>query len=170
MNENQDYTVFGGWLLVWYWSLLIGGILMLIMMVLPALLTIATSFLIGFIYALGILVSIASACISALFDIQAALQLKARNPKFFDTLVMGSLISFGGGIVSDILKIRRFSGIFRVLSSTVGSAVGVAISLCICIMYFSKSVRVQTYFEGRPLEESQYWTWIQMLPSSIIGG
>ena len=169
MNENQDYTVLGGWLLVWYWSLMVGGILMLLMMVLPALLTIVSSFLIGFIYALGILVSIAASCVSALFDIQAALQIKARNPKFFDTLVMGMFISFAGDIASSILKIRRFSGIFRVFSNAIGSAIGIAISLCICIMYFSKSVRVETYFEGRPIRESAYWNWISMLPGSITG-
>jgi predicted amidophosphoribosyltransferase len=35
-------------------------------------------------------------------------------------------------------------------------------------MYFSKSVRVNVYFSGRPLHSSQYWPWIKMLPSFII--
>ena len=167
-NSNQNYTIFGGWLLVWYWGLIVGGILILLSMVLPALLSIATSFLIGILYTIGVFVSIISVCISAVFEIKAAIQMKARDPKFFDTLVLGMLISLGGGIISSLLSIRSAYGVGSFIGSTIGSVIGVAISLCICIMYFSKSVRVNTYFNGRPLQNSQYWKWIQLLPGFII--
>ena len=167
-NPQQDYTVFGGWLLAWYWCLIIGGVILLLSMVIPALISIAASFLLGVVYAVGVLVSVVSVCISAVFEIRAAIQLKARNPKFFDTFVLGLLISLGGGIVSNILTITSAYGVGRFVSSTIGSVIGVAIGLCLCIMYFSKSVRVNTYFSGRPLKSSQYWNWIKILPNFII--
>ena len=166
-NPTQDYTIFGGWLLVWYWCLIVGGAILLLSMVVPALLSIATSFLIGAIYTIGILISVVSVCASAVFEIKAAIQMKARNPKFFDTLVLGVLISLGGGIISNVLMIRSVYGVGSFIGSTIGSIIGVAISLCLCIMYFSKSVRVNTYFGGRPLQNSQYWNWIKILPDFI---
>ena len=166
-NQNQDYSVLGGWLLVWYWCLIAGGVLILLSMALPALISLAASFLIGIVYAVGILVSIASVCVSCLFNIKAAMQLKARNSQFFDTLLLGMLISLAGGIVSNLLTIRSAYGISSFIGSTIGSVVGVAISLCLCIMYFSKSVRVNTYFSGRPLHNSQYWNLIKLLPDFI---
>ena len=167
-NQNNDYTVLGGWLLVWYWGLIVGGILILVSMVLPALLTIAASFLIGVIYALGILVSIASVCASAVFEIQAAIQMKARKPQFYDNILLGTLISVAGGIISNLLKIRSVYGVGSFISSTIGSVFGAAIGLCISIMYFSKSVRVNVYFGSRPLLASKYWNWIKLLPQFII--
>ena len=167
-NSNQDYTIFGGWLLVWYWCLIIGAILILLSMAVPALIAIAASFLIGIVYAVGILVSMVSVWISAVFDIKAAIQMKARDPKFFDTFLLGTLIFLGGGIISDFLTIRSFYGVASFIGSVIGSVIGVAISLCLCIMYFSKSVRVNTYFNGRPLQDSQYWNWIKILPDFII--
>ena len=167
-NPNQNYTIFGGWLLVWYWCLIIGGILTLISMALPALLSIAASFVIGIVYATGILVSIGSVCVSAVFNVKAATEMKARNPQFFDTLLLGMFVSLGGGIISNLLMIRSAYGVGSFIGSTIGSIIGVAISLCLCIMYFSKSVRVNVYFGGRPLQNSQYWNWIKILPDFII--
>ena len=166
-NPEQDYTVFGGWLLVWYWGLIIGGAIILLSTALPALITIVASFLIGFVYAIGILVSVVSVCISAVLEIQSAIQLKARNSKFFDTFMLGVLISVGGSIISSILTIRSVSGISRFIGSTVGSVISAAICLCLCIMYFSKSVRVSVYFESRPLQNSQFWSLIKLLPDFI---
>ena len=168
MNENQDYTNFGGWLLVWYWCLIVGGVLMVLNMVLPALLAIAASFLIGPVYAVGSLVSIASICVSAIFEIKAAIQLKARDARFFDTFLLGAFISLGGGIISNLLMIRGAFGAVGFVSSAIGSIVGAAIGLGLCIMYFSKSARVYTYFSGRPVQYSQHWSWIQKLPAFII--
>jgi len=167
-NPNQDYTNLGGWLLVWYWCLIIGGVLILLGMALPALISVAASFLVGIVYTVGVLVSIVSVCISAVLDIKAATQLKARNPQFFDTLLHGMLISLGGGIISKLLMIRSAYGMGSFIGSTIGSFFSVAISLCLCIMYFSKSVRVNIYFNGRPLQSSRYWNWIKVLPSFII--
>jgi len=167
-NSNQDYTIFGGWLMVWYWCLIIGGILTLLSMALPALISIGLSFLIGTIYAVGILVSIAAACIYAVFNIKAATELKARKPQFFDTLLLGTLILLGGGIVSSLLTIRSAYGVGGFIGSTIGSVILTAVGLCLCIMYLSKSVRVNTYFGGRPLKNSQYWNWIRILPEFII--
>ena len=166
-NQNQDYSVFGGWLLVWYWSLIAGGIIILLSMVLPALFSIAASILIGIVYLSGVLINIASVCVSAVFEIKAAMQMKAQNPQFFDTLVLGMLISLGGGIVSNFLRISSVFGIGSLLTSSVSSIIGTAVSLCLCIMYFSKSVRVKVYFSGRPLHSSRYWNWIKILPGSI---
>ena len=167
-NSNQDYTSFGGWLLVWYWCLIIGGILTLIGMVLPALISIATSFLVGIVYAAGVLVSIVSVCIAAVFYIKAAIQMKARNPMFFDTLLLGMFIFLCGGIISGLFMIRSAYGLGGFIGSTIGSVVGFAIGLCLCIMYLSKSVRVNTYFNGRPPQNSRYWDWIRILPDFII--
>ena len=167
-NQNQDYTIFGGWLLVWYWCLIIGGVLTLLSMVLPALISISASFLIGFVYSAGVLVSIASVCISAVFNIRAAIQLKARKPQFFDVFLLGMLISLGGGIVSKFLKVRSIAGLGNFISSSVVNIIEVAIGLCVCIMYFSKSVRVNTYFGYRPLRDSRYRDWIKLLPEFII--
>ena len=167
-NPSGDYTVFGGWLLVWYWCLIAGGVLSILSMVIPALVSIAASFLIGFIYAIGILISIASICVAAVFEIQAALQLKARKAQFFDTLLLGIFISLAGSILSSLFKIRGFFGIGNFFGSVISSVIGVAIGLCLYIMYFSKSVRVATYFGGRPLQQSQYWAWIRLLPDFII--
>ena len=167
-NQNQDYSVFGGWMLVWYWGLIVGGILLLLSMVLPALFSIAASIMIGIVYLLGILINIASVCVSAVFEIKAALQMKARNPQFFDTFVLGMLISLGGGIISSLLRISSVFGIGSLISSAVSSIVATAVSLSLCTMYFSKSVRVKVYFSGRPLQSSKYWNWIRMLPDFII--
>ena len=167
-NQNQDYTVFGGWLMVWYWCLIVGGILILLTMVIPALVSIAASFLVGFVYAAGILVSIASVCVSAVFEIKAAIQLKARAPQFFDILLFATVISVGGGILANLLKIRNAYGVTRFIGSTISSLIGFAIGMCLCIMYFSKSVRVNAYFGGRPLQQSRYWNWIKLLPQFII--
>ena len=167
-NQNQDYTIFGGWLLVWYWCLIVGGVLMLLGMVLPALFTIIASFTLGMVYAVGLLISIVAVCISAVLDINAALQMKARNPRFFDTLLFGMLVSVGGGIVSNLLMLRSFRGIGGFISSTLGSVIGLAIGVCLCVMYLSKSVRVHTYFGGRPVQSSQYWAWIRLLPEVIL--
>jgi hypothetical protein len=166
-NPAQDYTVFGGWLLVWYWCLIIGGALTLVGMALPALISIVGSFLIGFIYAIGVLISMASICISAICNIYAAIQLKARKTQFFDTYVLGMLVSLVGGIVSSLFKMGGLRGFGGFISSSIGSIIGVGIGLCLCIMYFSRSVRVKTYFGCRPAESSQYWTWIKMLPDFI---
>ena len=167
-NQNQDYTTFGGWLMVWYWCLIVGGILILLSMVIPALISIAVSFLIGIIYFAGVMVSIVSVCVSAVLDIKAAVQMKARNSQFFDTLLLGMLVSLGGGIISNLLMIRSTFGVGRFIGSTVGSIIGLAIGLCLCVMYFSKSVRVCTYFGGRPLQDSRYCNWIKLLPEFII--
>ena len=168
MDKNQDYTTFGGWLLLWYWCLIVGGILILLTMLIPALISIAASFLIGIVYAAGILVSIASVCVSAVLDIKAAIQMKARKTQFFDTLLLGMLVSLVGGILSNLLTIRGAYGVGRFIGSTIGSIIGVAIGLCLCVMYFSKSVRVNVYFSGRPLQDSRYWNWIKLLPQFII--
>ena len=167
-NPEQDYTVFGGWLLVWYWGLIVGGAIILLSTALPALFSVVASLLIGFVYAIGVLVSVVSVCISAVFEIQAAIQLKARNSKFFDTFMLGVLISLGGSVISNILMIRSISGISRFIGSTIGSVIGAAVCLCLCIMYFSKSVRANVYFECRPLQNSQYWSLIKLLPDFII--
>ena len=166
-NANQDYKVFGGLLLVWYWCLIIGGILALLTMVIPALLSIAVSFLIGIVYLVGILISIITVCISAAFYIKAAIQLKARNLQFFDTYVNGILITFAGAIASSLLTITSIAGIGNFIGSVVGSIFGLAIGLGLSIMYFSKSVRVNTYFGERPVQKSRYWNWIKLLPSFI---
>ena len=137
-------------------------------MVIPALVTIAASFLTGIVYALGLLISIAALCVSAVFQIKAAGQLKARNPQFFDSLLFGVVINIAGGLVSGVLMIRSVNGIGRFISSTIGTAASFALSSCLCIMYFSKSARVYGYFGGRPLQQSQYWNWISLLPDFII--
>ena len=161
-NSNQQYSSFGGWLMVWYWCLIIGGVLTLLGMALPALIAIFAGFRISS------LVSIASVCVSAVFYIKCATQMKARNPKFFDTFLFGMVINVGGGIVASLLSIRSAVGVGAFLGSTIGSVIGTAIGLCLTIMYFSKSVRVGVYFEGRPLQHSQYWNWIKILPEFII--
>ena len=167
-SPNDDYTVFGGWLLVFYWFAIVGGVLTLLTMVLPALITIATSFLIGFIYATGTLISIVASCVSAVFYIKFAVDMKARKPQFIDNYIFGMLIVFGGNILSSLLRIRSAYGIGSFISSTVGSVLGLAIGLCLLFMYFSKSVRVNTYFGGRPLKNSRFWNWIKILPPFII--
>ena len=167
-NQNQNYTTFGGWLMVWYWCLIVGGVLLLLTMIIPALISIVASFLIGIVYFAGVMVSIVAVCVSAVLDIKAATQMKARKPQFFDTLLLGMLISLGGGILSNLLMIRSTFGVGRFIGSTIGSVIGVAVGLCLCIMYFSKSVRVNTYFDGRPLRDSRYWNWIALLPEFII--
>ena len=167
-NSNQDYTVFGGWLLVWYWGLIAGGILILLSMLLPALISIAASFLIGILYLVGILISIASVCISAGLNIMAAMQMKAGKPQFFDTILFGMAVSLGGGILSSLLTIRSVYGVSSFIGTTISSVIGTAIGLCLCIMYFSKSVRVNVFFNGRPLHSSRYWNWIKLLPDFII--
>ena len=167
-NQNQDYTKLGGWLLALYWCLIAGGILMLLSMVLPALLSIAASFVVGIVFAIGTLVSVVAVCISAALSIKAATQLKARNTQFFDTLLLGTFVSVGGSIASSLLMIRSAYGIGRFIGSTISSIIGMAIGLCICIMYFSKSVRVKTYFNCWPVHNSQYWNWIKILPEFII--
>ena len=170
MNEdlNQQYKVFGGWLLVCYWCLIIGGVLTLLTMALPALLVIAVSFLTGFVYAIGKLISIASTCVAAVFYIKSAMEMKARKPQFFDTFLYGAVISLGGGVLSGLLTIRSAYGIGSFIGTTIGSVIGLAIGLCLSVMYFSKSVRVNVYFEGRPLQKSRYWNWIKILPEFII--
>lgn len=167
-NQNQNYTNLGGVLLAWYWCLIVGGVLSLISMAIPALISIAASFIIGVVYAIGALVTIVTVCVSAVFNIKAAQQLKARNPQFFDTFVMGMFISIGGGIVANLLQIRGAYSISSFVTGTISSIIGVTISLCICVMYFSKSVRAKTYFGGYPLHNSQYWNWIKLLPDFII--
>lgn len=167
MNENQKYLNLGGVLLAWYWCLIVGGVLTLIGIV-PALISIVASFVVGVVYAIGALVIIVSVCVSAVFNIKAAQQLKARNPQFFDTFLVGMFISVGGGIVSNLLQIRGVYGISGFITATISSIIGATISLGICIMYFSKSVRVKTYFGGCPLHNSQYWNWIKLLPDFII--
>ena len=154
--------------MVWYWVLIVGGILILLSMVIPALITIAASFLIGIVYAVGILVSIASVCVSAVLEIKTAIQLKARKSQFFDILLLAVVVSLVGGILSNLLTIRGVYGVGRFIGSTIGSIVGAAIGLCLCIMYFSKSVRVYVYFGNRPLQDSRYWNWIKLLPQFII--
>ena len=164
LNQNQDYTVFGGWLLVWYWCLIAGGILTLAVMALPALFSIVASLLRGPLYLIGVLVSIAATGVSVALNIKAAMQMKARNAQFFDTLVLSMLVSVGGSIVSSLLT----KGIVGLITGVIGGAIGFAIGMCLCVMYFSKSVRVNTYFGGRPLKQSKYWEYIQKLPDDII--
>ena len=170
MSENQgkNYVEFGGWLLVWYWCLIIGGIIVLLSMVIPALISIAASLLIGVLYTLGVLVSVVSVCVTAIFEIKSAVQMKARNTQFFDTLLLGTLITLAGGIVSSLLMIRGVGGVIGFISSTIGSIIGFAVGMGLCIMYFSKSERAYVYFNGRPLHNSKYWNLIQRLPAFII--
>jgi hypothetical protein len=168
-NSSQDYTVFGGWLLVFYWCAIIGGALTLLIMGLPALIGIVASFMIyGFIYGIGTSVLIASLCVAAIFFVKSAIEMKARKPQFFDTLVLGLLINVGGGIVSSLLTIRSAYGVGSFISSTIGSIIGFAVGACLVIMYYSKSVRVKVYFSGRPVQSSRYWNWIKLLPPFII--
>jgi len=141
---------------------------MLVSMVVPAVISIAASFAIGALYAIGALISIVAVCLAAVFEIKAAIQMKARETKFFDTFMLGVLISFGGGILANILMISSVYSVGTFISSTISSIIGTAISLCLCIMYFSKSVRVKTYFGCRPLQSSQYWNFIKVLPDFII--
>jgi hypothetical protein len=171
MNQNtsQDYTVFGGWLLVFYWCAIISGALTLLLMGLPALIGITASFMIyGLVYGIGTSVLIVSICIAAAFFVKSAIEMKARKPQFFDTLMLALLINIGGGIVSGLLTIRSAYGIGSFISSTIGSIIGFAIGACLVIMYYSKSVRVKVYFSGRPVQSSRYWNWIKLLPPFII--
>ena len=166
-NPNQDYTILGGWLLVWYWCLMVGAILILVSMALPALFSISASNYFGKFVA-GMLVSIAAACVYAVFNIKAAMELKARKPQFFDTIVLGMLILLGGGIISKFIMLRSAFGVTGLIGSTLLNVIGMAIGLGLCIMYLSKSARVNTYFGERPLKTSQHWHWIRMLPDFII--
>lgn len=166
-NSSQDYNQFGGWLMVWYWCLIIGNAFTILGMVLPALIGIAGAFLVGIVYLLGSLVSIAATVCAAIMFIQAALQLKARNPKFFDTYLLGLFISVGGSIVSNLLSIRSVGGVGSFIGTLIASVIGLAIGLVLSIMYFSKSKRVAVYFNGRPLQQSKYWGWINLLPGTI---
>ena len=167
-NSNQDYTAFGGWLLVFFWCSIIGGALTFLTMALPALIGIALSFLAGPIYGVGVLVSICSICIAAVFFIKSAMEMKARKQQFFDTLVLGLLINVCGGILSSLFTSMSVFGIGRFITSTISSIIGFAIGVCLYIMYFSKSVRVKVYFNSRPTQSSRYWNWIKLLPGFII--
>ena len=167
-TNSGDYDSFGGWLMVWYWCLIVGGAMMILFTGLPALIWFFGSFVNGFMFAVGTLVSLASVVASAVFDIKAALQLKARNPKFFDTFLHGVLISIGGTILSSLFQINGIAGVGSFIGSTIASLFGLAISLCLCLMYFSKSVRVLTYFGGRPVQRSRYWHLIKLLPPFVI--
>jgi len=167
-NVNNDYSTFGGWLLVFYWCSIVGGALVLLTMALPALIGIAASFLFGPLYGAGILLSVATSCASAVFFIKSAIELKARKTQFFDTLVLALLINVCGGILSNLLTIRGVYGVGSFITSTIFSIIFFAIGVCLYIMYFSKSVRVKAYFDGRPLQNSRYWNWIKLLPNSII--
>ena len=168
MNGNTDYQIFGGWLMVFYWCSIIGGIIVLLSMAVPALISIAASLLIGVIYAAGILVSVLASCVSALCNIMAAVKMKARNPQFFDTFVLGMIVSLVGSVLSGLLKISGPFGFGSFIGGVIGSVIGIAIGLCLCVMYFSKSVRVNVYFGGRPLRKSRYWDLIKGLPAFII--
>ena len=170
MDQNYDhFKTFGGWLLVFYWFSIVGGALTLLTMALPSLIGITASFMyIGAIYGVGVLVNVVSTAASSVFYIKSAIEMKARKPQFFDTLVLALLVMVFGGIISDLLTIRSARGIGGFVSFTIFTLILLAICLCIYIMYFSKSVRVKVYFEGRPLHNSKYWIWIKLLPAFII--
>ncbi|MCL1914729.1 MAG: hypothetical protein FWG10_12850 [Eubacteriaceae bacterium] len=167
-NQSQDYSVLGGWLLVWYYGLFAGGVLTLVFVGLPALLAVLGSFAIGIFYAVGTIVSIASSCLAALLDIRAAKLLKERDPKFFDMLVNAQVITVGGGVVASFLQMLSRGRFFSFISSTLSSALGLVVGISLTVMYLSKSVRVNTYFGGRPVRDSAYWSLISMLPDFII--
>ena len=166
-NSNQDYKSFGGWLLVFYLCTIIGGILALLGMALPALLGIVASFLRP-IYGVGVLVGVGASIVSTILLIKSAIELKAKKLQFFDTLVLALVINVCGSILSNFLTIRSAAGVGSVISSSIFSLIGFAIGICLYIMFFSKSVRVAVYFAGRPLQYSKYWDWIKLLPSFII--
>jgi len=170
---NQDYKTFGGWLLAIYWCEIIGGILSIIMALTGFLSVLAASSTyvvfgvryggIGTAYIISLLISLASSVAATVFYIRSAFQMKARDSRFFDTIVMGMLISFGGSIVSSL-----FTGIGSFIGSIIWGVIGFAIGLGITIMYFQRSVRVKVYFSGRPLHDSRYWDKIENLPDFII--
>jgi len=181
-SGNQDYKNFGGWLLVWYWLLIIGGILGIITTAWVGLYGLYASYQLRYLYAysslyssrigigfgpayiIGILVRIATWAIAAVFWIRSARQMKARQPRFFDTFMLGTLIFLGGSIVSSL-----FYGVVSFISSLFLGVIFTAIGLGLVIMYFSKSVRVKVYFSGRPLHKSKWWDRIKKLPEFIIG-
>jgi len=163
---------FGGWLLFFYWGSIIGGILLVIELLLGLLGTITAASaaeILGYsgytTYIISALVSLASSAVAMVFYIRAAIQMKARNSRFFDTYVIAAVISFGGSIISSL-----FTGIGSFIGSIIGGAIGFAISISLVIMYFQKSVRVKVYFSGRPLHDSKYWDKIERLPRFIISG
>jgi len=183
-SQNKDFKTLGGFLLACYWISIIGGVLLVLSLVPTVLLLIGAgfayesagmlpvytrlSFAYGPIYTAGALVSMVSVIIMAVFFIIAAFQLKARNSAFFDTIVLGMLISLAGSIVSSLLMIRGAYGAAGFISSIIWGAIGFAISMGLAIMYFSKSVRVKVYFSGRPLHASRHWGIIKRLPNFII--
>jgi hypothetical protein len=164
---NPEYKKLGGILLAFYWCSIIGGGLYLLVMALPALIGISVSFLLGFLYGVGVIVSFGAALLSVVFLIRSAIQLKARNPQCFDTFIQSFLILFCGEILSDLLKIRGVYGVGSFISSTIFSIIFFTIAMCINIMYYSKSVRVKVYFDCRPVHLSRYWNWIKLLPEFV---
>jgi len=178
--QNKDYEVFGGWLLFFYWGSIIGGVFLVIGLLLGLMGTITAAAAyraasayaeilgysgyraIGATYIISALVSIASSAVAMVFYIRAAIQMKARNSRFFDTYVMAAVISFGGSIISSL-----FTGIGSFIGSIIWGVIGFAIGISLVIMYFQKSVRVKVYFSGRPLHDSKYWDKIERLPDFI---
>lgn len=167
-GQTEDYTQLGGFLLVWYWCLMIFGVLLILASVIPTLVSLASLFFYGIVYFLGILLSLLASVVFAIFCIKAAGQLKARNPQFFDTYVTAQLVYLAVNIVANLLQISGPYGVGSFISVTIGSIIGLAIGLCLSIMYFSKSVRVGVYFGCRPLHYSRFWAWIKILPDFII--
>jgi len=141
---------------------------MLLGSVLPALIGLAASFLFGPMRAIGMLVNLGADCIVAVLFIKSARELKARKPQFFDTLVLALVINVVGYILYSLFNLRGVSGVIGLITSTIVLSIALAISLCIYIMYYSKSVRVKVYFDGRPVHNSKYWNWIKLLPAFII--
>ena len=43
-NQPEDYTQFGGLLLLWYWGLIAGGVLIILAMVIPSLISVFSLF------------------------------------------------------------------------------------------------------------------------------
>jgi len=178
-SQNRDYKTFGGWLLVFYWCAIIGGILWVVTSLAGLLAVISTRTAYAGVYSIlgrygyggytsryfiSALVNIASAGIASLLFIRSVIQMKARDSRFFDTLTLGMLISCGGSVVASLLS----SGVTGFISSIIFTAIGFAIGMALTIMYFQRSVRVKVYFGGRPLHDSKYWDKIARLPDFII--
>jgi len=177
-KQIQEYKTFGGWLLAIYWTEIIGGILTLVLMVVPVLSALAASsmylgrYVTRYVYGSGwmisTVISIAITCVATVCYIRSAIQMKARNPRFFDIFVFGALITLAGSIVSSLSSIGGFYWVGGFIFTIILGAISFAVGVAIAIMYFQKSVRVKVYFGGRPLHDSRFWNIIKSLPDFII--
>lgn len=143
-NPNHPYHRLGGWLAVLCYGLLIGAVLLSLQGVIAAFNIFSYASYLGFKAVFSGLLVIAIFVPGVYCSYQMHSMIKRRDPSFLRFYELTMLIYMGADVF--LMLFANRVGFLILPSRDIGALIEVAVVFAIWLLYFSRSVRVRTYF------------------------